>query len=730
MRGGRERRADVEDRSALEKLEERRQVWCIMNRLSIEDVAAFPKPGTRIPAMWQFSDDGQTLYYLFAPEGTNRALWAYEVTSNTHRLVAEAPDHADADTFDEEMRRQRLRRRWDGIAAYQVQGDTVLVPQRGRLYISRKGGPLTPMSDVQDVVDPWLSSDGRYVFGVVGGNLCRIAAEDGTLEWLTVGAEEGLTYGLAEYIAQEELDRSQGYWISPDGAWAVLAEVDERHLPVYSIVHQEARDVWLEPHRYPFVGQDNAKVRLGIRSLNDGGDGAIRWIDWDGTHRYLLDVLWAPGGEFLVLSTSRSQQHLAWDRYGSDGRSLARIYEESSPEWINRPQKSYVSEDNLLITCSERGGHRKLLLVTPDHGWTLIPGEPVSWDVLDILAVDSHRHRAYVSATRNRALERILMEIDWMTGKIVDLTPEPGDHQVVVARDGHAWIDGYSSREKAPETRYVVGGGVFRIIVPSATSPDDLKLIPPEFFTLAAEDGTELNGLVYCPDGDAPAGGWPLVVAVYGGPHAQVVVDDWLETVDLEAQYLAQRGFLVMKLDNRGSANRGHAFERPLFRHFGDVELTDQIMGLRHVAQHWPANLSRVGIYGWSYGGYMTLRALLMAPEIFRVGVAGAPVTDFRWYDTAYTERYLGTDDDNHQGYESTSLVNKAGRLQGKLLLIHGMVDENVHFRHSAAIIDAFVQAGKDFDLVVLPDSRHMISNPATKLYQERHLLQYFEENL
>lgn len=701
-----------------------------MNRLSIQDVSAFPKPGTRIPTAWQFAEDGRTLYYLYAAQGTERALWAYDTESHERRIVAEEPQGQQFDTFDEEMRRQRMRRRWDGIASYQAAKNLILVPHRGRLYLSRDEGPLTALSDLEDVVDPSFSHDAQSVFGVVGGNVVQISVADGQVRKLTHGAEDGLTYGLAEYIAQEELERLRGYWLSSDDAWLLVEEVDERHIPTYSIVHQQARGVWLEPHRYPFVGQDNARVRLGLVSLKDEPAEGIRWVEWDAQDRYLMDVLWGPNDEFLVLSTSRTQQHLSWDRYGVDGRWMGRVYEESSPWWINRPSKSFVTEDNLLVTTTEREDLRKLLVVSADGDQRLVPEQDADFAVQEVLAIDPERHTAFVEATRHRALERTLLAMDWQSGEWKELTSDSGFHQFVMSPLGRAWLDIRSDVDHAPEVRYVERDGAPELVMESTTSREALDVARPEFFSVAVADGTELNGLVYLPEGDAPAGGWPLIVSVYGGPHAQMVVNEWIETVDFTAQYLVQHGFMVMKLDNRGSANRGHAFERPLFRHFGDVEVADQVAGVHWVAQSWPVNLRRVGIYGWSYGGYMTLRSLLMAPQVFSVGVSGAPVTDFRWYDTAYTERYLGTDEDNHEGYETTSLIDKAARLQGKLLLVHGMVDENVHFRHSAAMIDALVQAGKDFDLVVLPDSRHMISNPQTQIYRDRRLVEYFEHNL
>jgi dipeptidyl-peptidase-4 len=222
-----------------------------------------------------------------------------------------------------------------------------------------------------------------------------------------------------------------------------------------------------------------------------------------------------------------------------------------------------------------------------------------------------------------------------------------------------------------------------------------------------AADGTPLYGAVYRPEGPAPAGGYPAVVSVYGGPAAQVVRDTWLLTVDLESQYLAQHGVLVFKLDGRGSAHRGLAFERPIHRRFAGAELADQVAGVSWLVSQRGVNPRRVAICGWSYGGFLTLTALLRAPEVFACGVAGAPVTDFAGYDTAYTERYLGTPEDNPDGYRHQSLVPLAAGLRRPVLIIHGLLDENVHFRHTARFIAAAQAAGRRVDLMVLPGARH-----------------------
>lgn len=696
--------------------------------LGFEDMVTLPKPGMRVPLRMRFSADSAVLYYLYAQSGTTLCLWAYHRDTGRSQLVAEPPQGEGKQTFLEEMRRQRERLGWEGITSYQVQGDWILVPYRGRLWRSYQQGPLVPVPLEKEVANPQLGADGETIWGVIDGNIVRINAQTGQIQWITQSARPHRTLGLAEYVAQEELDRDRGYWLSPDGQVLVYAEVDEEPVKDYPIVHLESREVFTEWHRYPFVGQANAVVRLGVLDLKQSEERSV-WIALGS--RYLLDVLWDSNQDFYVATLSRNQKHLSWERFKKDGTSLGIVYEESAKHWVNQSPDNWVRHQ-VLITTSEQKNLRRLVVVSNGVPRIIDPVPDADWTVLSVLGVDFSHHRAYMLTTRDWARERQLVEMDWQTGAYKVLTDRGGFHSLVMAPDCAWWVDQSSDTATAPATSIDAIGGQRHVLYPSQTSLHDLaNFVTPEFFeTLAADHQTRLNGVVYLPSGTPPQGGWPLVVSVYGGPHAQRVVNAWEQTVDLEAQYLARHGYLVMKLDSRGSANRGADFEKALFRVFGEAALNDQVQGVDEVAKRWPINRQRVGIYGWSYGGYMTLRALLMRPDVFKVGVAGAPVTDFRWYDTAYTERYLEDETSNREGYERTGLIDKAERLEGKLLLIHGMVDENVHFHHSAAMIQAFIEAGRDFDLIVLPASRHMVQGRANAIYRTRRTLEYFIEHL
>jgi dipeptidyl-peptidase-4 len=239
-----------------------------------------------------------------------------------------------------------------------------------------------------------------------------------------------------------------------------------------------------------------------------------------------------------------------------------------------------------------------------------------------------------------------------------------------------------------------------------------------------------LQGGLYTPPEKYGPGPHPTVIWVYGGPHAQLVTNGWGMTVSMRAQYLRSRGFLVFVLDNQGSTGRGVRFERPIRHHMGRIGVEDQVDGVRWLVEQGLADAKRVGVYGWSYGGYMALMCLAQAPDTFKVAVAGAPVTHWDGYDTCYTERYMGTPESNPQGYEESSVMHHVDKIRGKLLLVHGLIDENVHFRHTARLINALIRAGKPYDLLLFPDERHMPRKLADRVFMEQQIFDFFERHL
>ncbi|MBA4180415.1 MAG: S9 family peptidase [Anaerolinea sp.] len=704
--------------------------------ITLADLARFPRPGTVIPGRIEFTPDSKAVTYLFSEEGSLvRSLWRYDIATGERTVLAGPPPASTSEgelSREEELRRERARLRELGVTDYQWAKEAaqpaLLVPGGGRLYVSVGGAPLRELEGTQGAIDPRLSEDGRLLAFVRDGELFVVPLSGGQPRRLTDGAEEALTHGLAEFVAQEELDRDRGFWWSPDATQIACIEADSRHIPLYPIVHQGKDEVDIEHHRYPFAGAPNAYVRLAVVDVQSG---LTTWMDL-GPDRdiYIARVGWRPDGLLTAQLLSRDQRTLRLVSFAVDGTSALLIEERGDP-WLNLAGDTDFLKDGSIVWTSERTGFRHISLHDPagKHLRTLTSGD---WVVTSVVDVDEAMRHVYFIATTDGVRERHLYRVSLDGGSVERLTQEPGYHGVVIAPNHGSFVDSWSSL--AHPTRVVLRslGGVAPALLfaNEGNSADELGLSTPELIELKANDGTLLQGAVYRPGPIEPGRKYPAIVSVYGGPHVQRIADEWPLTMDLRAQYLAQEGFVVFKLDNRGGANRGLSFEAALADRAGTVEVEDQVAGVRYLSSLGYVDADRIGIYGWSYGGYMTCMAMMRNPEIFKVGVAGAPVTHWDGYDTAYTERYMGTPQSNPEGYFDSAVLSHVAKLQGRLLLVHGMVDENVHFRHTARLITALTEANKDYDLLIFPEERHMPRDAKGMEYQERRVTQYFKDHL
>jgi len=691
--------------------------------VTLDDIAQLPAPGWGHPGSIRFLPDGSGILYVQPRQGElAQDLWLYDIATGAGRILVEARGQSQPTSLAEQLRRERQRQAYVGVTYFDVAQDTLLVRRGDEVLVGAVRGDLQALPALADAEAPKLFPDGRRVAYVEHGDLKVL--ELGSLEVrpLTQGAEPGLSFGLAEYAAQEELDRSEGFWISPEGDRIALCRVDERHIPLYTIAHQATGEVWLEQHHYPFVGQANAKVALGV--VPSAG-GEIVWLE--GAGEYLLRVEWF-GKDIMALYCDREQQRAHWRLYRPDDRAGEVVWHEERLPWFNVNDATRFLDDGAILFRSERDGYPRLYLQTA-RGETQVvtPEGYLVYDLLDF-EQSSGVFRCIGSAedpTVRHIYEGRLGEVGLRA-----LTSGDACHDAVFSPDRRRYVLQTTAPEHPVRTTLhdLSGDSTMTIHEFPGLDADALGLHPPEFIDVRRPDGLVLHGALYRPQG--VEGPLPLVVSVYGGAHAQMVVKTWDNTTDLRVQYLVQRGYLVLKLDGRGSSGRGLAFEAPLDRSFGTVELEDQLVGVRELVARGLADPSRVGIFGWSYGGYMTLTALTKAPDIFKAGVAGAPVTDFRWYDTAYTERYMGTDEDNHRGYEEASVLTHLDGLRGDLLIVHGMVDENVHFRHTAQLIARLIEMRKPFDIATLPESRHMVRGFEQRRFVWERTLEFLRQKV
>ena len=699
--------------------------------LTIEDVVRYPRPGMTAPSRFAFSPDNRLLTFLASDRGDMVLdLYALDLGSGERRVLARHPGLASEGnlTPEEVLRRERQRVRETGITRYSwaPNADQVLIPVEGKLYVtSSQGGPLREIAaGGPPIADAALTPAGERVVFVRGGELWVADVAGGEPRQLTFDAAEAVTNGLAEYIAQEEMGRASGFWIAPDGTSVAYTQVDERDVPPFPIVHLGEESWEVEEHRYHFAGGPNARVRLGVVPL---AGGTTDWLDL-GHDEYLARVAWYPSGDLYVQTETRDQQRLTLRRYiGGKGAAETVLVEAGEP-WINlHDDLTFVGEGGGFVWSSERTGFRHLYLY--DRSGTLIrPLTTGDWAVDRVVGFDEGRQEVVFLAGRESPLERHAYVISLSGDEPRRLSDGAGLHNVIPAKNLDHWVEAWENRATAPTVRVRHGRDGSTPLHEPRIDHEAITSPPPEIVHFAARDGTTLYGAIYRPRG--VAGPAPTIVSVYGGPHVQQVADSWGLTVDLRAQYLAQHGFLVFKLDNRGSARRGLAFEAALHRAMGTVEVDDQVDGVRWLVEQGLTDPARVGITGWSYGGYMTLMCMLRAPDVFRVGVAGAPVVDWDGYDTHYTERYMGTPADNPTGYREGSVLTHAENLRGRLLLVHGMIDENVHFRHSARLLAALQEQGRTVDLLILPSARHMPRGTAALKLLEQTLADYFSAHL
>ena len=715
--------------------------------LPLEEVARFPRPGTSAPGGFRFRPSSSLLCYLVSPGGgLAQRLEAVDVESGARRVLAEPPGSTDEKdlSLEEQLRRERLRQRAVGITSYAWSNDgaRALVPYAGGIWcLDEPGAALREVVAAGDhpALDAAFSRDGDQIAFVRDAEVYVVPTEGGDPVQVTHGARgTGRTNGLAEYVAQEEMARYRGFWWAPDGASIAFQEADETHIPAYRIVHQGKAQVGAgaeEDHRYPFAGAPNARVRLGVVPADGSGD--VEWMDLgDDADVYLARVAWFPDGTLAVQMLNRAQTEVRLLRGDPATGEATLLLRETSDIWVNlhlcfRPLEKATGEcEGGFIWASERSGFRHLEIRARDGSLVrvLTAGD---WMVDGLSGVDESAGVVYFTGTRDGVVEQHLYAVSLQGGDIRRITPESGTHLVALDGAQRWFVDRHHAidRPVSVVVRRLADGELAQTLHESTDARiAELGLEPPELVTIQSRDGETLHGALYRPPvGDGP---WPIVISTYGGPHAQRVVNGWDMTVDMRAQSLRRQGYVVFVLDNRGAARRGLAFEGAIRWNMGDLEVQDQVDGVRWLAAQGIGDPEHVGIYGWSYGGYMALMCLARAPETFHAAVSGAPVTAWDGYDTCYTERYMGTPQTNPDGYARSAVMAHVDGMRGRLMLVHGLIDENVHFRHTARLVNSLIKARKPYDLLLFPDERHMPRGEADRVYMEERIHAFLRDAL
>jgi dipeptidyl-peptidase-4 len=548
---------------------------------------------------------------------------------------------------------------------------------------------------------------------------------------LTRDGADTLRNGGLDWVYPEELELNAAFWWSPDSKSIAYLQFDTRTEPLYP--HEDAlrmRAVY-EPERYPQAGDNNAAIRLGVVSA---AGGLTRWYDVGDTRTsYLIARAgWMPGSRALyVLRFNRVQNRDALFSIDVETGARATIFEESDPYWINlNGDIRFLDDGKQFLWTSERtpGGYRHIFLCSND-GKDVQPVTSGAWEVTGIVGVDEAGGRVFYTSDEPSHFEQHLYAIGLDGTNKRRLTQEPGSHTISMGPGGRYYVDTWSSLSHPPRSVLHAGDGadlgIYREPDPTLNEYD---ILPAEIEPFTTPDGVTLYGRLIKPAGYERGKRYPVIVSVYGGPGVGLPVHNAWPGIDID-QVLAQKGYAIWQCENRGGEGRGHDFETAIYHKLGVTELADQVAGVRHLIAMGLADPERIGIHGWSYGGFMTVNALLNAADIFKAGFAGAPVTSWLNYDSIYTERYMGLPKDNLDGYRDTALPPKAKNLKGKLMLVQNFEDDNVLFQNSIQLVSALELAGKQFEYMLYPQKAHGVSGLA-KQHLNRMMVDFFERSL
>jgi dipeptidyl-peptidase-4 len=662
-------------------------------------------------------DSQAVLYLRSGPRDTRLGLFAYDLARGTERALAQpaaAPEHL---SVEEKARRERARMTLTGITDFALSedGSVILVSQADRLStLAWPGGDAKPVPGTGWIA-PRLSPDGTALAAVRDNDLHVVDLATGRDTQLTTGGSDTLTHGLAEFAAAEELDRSEGAWWSPDGRQLVYEEADTSGVEKHFIADPEHPAVPPVEFRYPRAGTPNAKVRLGIVSR---AGGRTVWIDWNhDIYPYVARVVWPKNGKLsLVLLTRLQTQEVVLSVDPATGRTQT-LLTDTDAAWLNLdPQHGlgltaaktlpyWLKDGSGFLWAGERGGTWTLELHkadgTLDHAITP-PGLP--FDGLN--DVDEKAGTVVVTASPDR-LGTGLFRIGLRGGDPVAVAAAPGLHDGAFGEDQHAiFTDRFAGADGSLGTAVRDASG--KVV---AQLPSKAEAMPkPPGVQFLRVGPMQMDAAVIRPGDFSADRHYPVVLSVYAGPTVKMVVRAPRRFA--EDQCLADEGFIVVSLDGRGTPGRGRDWERATKNDLIDLPLDDQISGLQALGRIVPQmDMARIGVTGWSFGGYFTAMATIRRPDIFKAGVAGAPVVDFADYDTAYTERYLGLPADDAEGYRRSNVLSYAAKLQRPLLIMHGLTDDNVYFENTVKLTQALIAAGRPYDLLLLPGT-HLLPDP------------------
>lgn len=711
--------------------------------LTIERIYESPSLDGSSPRNLQVAPDGKRVTYLQGKKTDYERLdlWEYNIASGESRLLFDSDELASGDvelSDEEKARRERMRLSGTGIVSYQwsADGKALLFPLGGDVFYHELGKPGAKQLLNTDAfeTDIKLSPKGNYISYIRDQNLYIKHIASGKETAITTEGGGNIKYGMAEFVAQEEMSRMTGYWWSPDEQSIAFTEVDESPVEVITRSEIYADEIKMIEQKYPKAGTPNVKIKLAVQNISTGKRD---WIDLgEDEDIYIARGKWMPDSQhFTYQWQTRDQQVLELRNYSLKDKSQQLLIKEQENTWVNLYDDfTFLSDGKHFIWSSERDGFKHLYLYA-NNGKLVRQLTSGNWVVDELEAVDSTSDKVYFTGRKDTALERHLYVTDLNGSAPKRVTERDGMHSVKFSNDASIYVDSYSNANQPPQVSLHKANGKQLTWLEENALDKNHPLTPymndwvkPEFGSITNDDGVELYYRLYKPK--KIKGQHPVIVYLYGGPHAQVVNNGWGGNRGLLMQHWVSKGYVVFSIDNRGSNYRGKAFEAPIYKAMGSVEVEDQVAGVKFLHTLPYVDKERIGVHGHSYGGYMTLMTMFKAGDYFKAGVSGAPVTTWRLYDTHYTERYMGNPNTTESDeYDASAVFPYAENLKGPLLIYHGMADDNVLFTHSTKLYKHLQDQAKPFEVMDYPGKKHSIRGKQTGMHLYHTITNFFDKH-
>lgn len=712
------------------------------DNLSIERIFQSPSLSGSAPAKLKVSPDGQRVTYIKGKENDYERydLWEYNLKSGKNQLLFDADDlHSGPEILsdEEKARRERMRVFGSGIMDYQwsTDGKALLFPLAGDAYYYRLGDTKARqlLDTAQFETDVRLSPKGNYLSYIREQNLFVMNIKTGQESQLTTDGGDTIKYGMAEFVAQEEMSRMTGYWWAPDESKIAFTKVDTS--PVELVTRSEiyADSIKTITQRYPGAGTANVLIELAVMDL---ASKKQQWVDLgDDKDIYLARAKWMNSNVLTYQWQDRPQQKLELRAFNSQTGKQKVLLSETSDTWINlHKDLRFIDDGKRFVWASERDGYKHLYLYK-SNGKLLRQLTKGRWIVDKIEAIDQKKGLVYFTGRKDTPIEKHLYKVALKGGKVSRVSQRSGMHHIAFSKDASIYVDNFSTINTPPQVSLHKANGKQltwlsenRLDASHPLAAYQKDWVKPEFGVLKANNGMDLHYRLFKPKNLKQK--HPAIVFVYGGPHAQVVTNSWYGNRGLLMQHWVNKGYVVFSLDNRGSYNRGKAFEDPIYKKMGSVEVEDQVTGVKFLRSLPYVDGKRIGIYGHSYGGYMAQMAMFKAGDYFAAGVSGAPVTDWLLYDTHYTERYMGNPIAVSDAYTAASVFPYAKDLQGDLLIYHGMADDNVLFTHATKIYKHLQDMAKPFESMDYPGKKHSIRGKQTGMHLYHTITNFFDRTI